>query len=125
MSMKTLRTCAVCLLVLAMCYVAVHMFSIEILALGWHVIHGRTAHLRSSFCPQYDVNVPTLTAARLDESGWNLFLFYRSMRQPMGNHRPTRIREYPAFVSWSRPLHVPPASWDWKRMQKTYLAEAY
>src|ERR1035438_4528988 len=101
MSKKTLRTCAVCLLVLAMCYVAVHMFSIEILALGWHLIHGRTAHLRSSFCPQYDVNVPTLTAARLDESGWNLFLFYRSMRQPMGNHRPTRIREYPAFVSWS------------------------
>jgi hypothetical protein len=85
MSKKTLLTCAVFLLILAMCYVAVHMFSVEILALGWHVIHGRTAHLKSSFGPQYDVSVPMLMAARLDEGGWNLFLFYRPF---IGANRP-------------------------------------
>jgi hypothetical protein len=88
MNKKKLLTFAVCFLVAAVCYVAIHTFSIETLALGWHALHGRTAHLKSSFGPHYDVDVPILTMAQLDDNGWSLFLFYRSMRLSASDHRP-------------------------------------
>jgi hypothetical protein len=88
MDKKKLWISAVCLLMLAICYLAIHVFPVEVLALGWHALHGRTAHLKSAFGPRYDVDVPILTMASLDDGGWNVSLISRSRRSLDGNHRP-------------------------------------
>ena len=78
MPRKKLRTYAAYALMVTVFYVFIHLFILEIFALGWHALHGRTAHLTSPAGAKYDVDVPTLAMAHLDDSGWNLSLFVRT-----------------------------------------------
>ena len=72
MNLKSIRKLGICVSLALTAYGVFHEFMPEILALGWHVRHGRTAHLQGSDGRRYRVDVPALWWAH--EDGWNLSL---------------------------------------------------
>ena len=110
--MLRLRRPAVCLALAVAFYLIGTEFALEILALGWHARHGKTATLKSFYGGTYRVPVPTLWMAIVDDGGWDV-----------GIHKtPGRIRAYlhdtdwammsfsiaPTYQSASEMRHVPP-----------------
>jgi len=78
MNTNRFRKTAVCLALAVVSCLIGNQFLPECYALGWHVLHGRTAHLRSYDGRVYSVKVPVLLIASSDESGWELAV----MRKP-------------------------------------------
>ena len=88
MEMKRVRMIGVFMAVLALSYIAVREFMPEILALSWHVRHGRTAHLRSFNGGNYDVDVPMFSWVQADETGWALSVIKGTGRIRAAMHQP-------------------------------------
>ena len=64
-----LRKPAICFLVVVLSCAVMNEFSEELLALGWHVRHGRIARLQSPDGKKYGVAVPIFWFARVDDGG--------------------------------------------------------
>ena len=75
---------------------------LEIYAVGWHVLHGSTAHFKSPAGAKYDVEVPVFAMAALDEGGGNLGLFVRSVGVQFG----TRVATW-GSMTFSASLCIP------------------
>jgi hypothetical protein len=96
MKINRFRKIGICLVVVALSYVLSNEFMPELLALTWHLRHGKVAHLKSWDGKKYGVEVPASWWAQVDDGGWEVSL----IKKPGGLRRLFQRQEW-ALISVS------------------------
>ena len=80
MNRKSLRACLLLLTILGVAYLLNIEFMPEMMAIGWHIRHGKTARLKSFGGKKYTIDVPAMWWANVDDGRWSVTLIKRTGR---------------------------------------------